>query len=169
VIEVDQKNITVGTVIISILALAAAGYSVTLLSARATNSPRVLSYDVRIDRFMQDNVSMSTDWTGNTFVVIGTIFPHGQIDKAAPVGKYTCFGSFTNSAGDDISVSILDITGVGQIILNGLEPGPFNVTYTGGIVGGTGQYVDAQGTYAQYSPNSSSTSYTLTITSTQAS
>lgn len=163
----NQKNITIGALLISVIALAVAGYSLNALTTRtAPKPPTVLVYDVKMVTFVQDNVSMTTDITGNTFVVVGSIFPQGQVDKTAPVGKYTCLGTDSSSAGEDISVQVMDITGVGQIILNGLEPAG-NATTTGAIVGGTGQYVGAQGTYTQhFDPSGVFLTNTLTITST---
>ncbi len=166
----NQKNVTIAALLVSLIALSVAVYSLNALTNRlAAKSPQVLTYDVKIVTFIVDKVSTTTDPTGNTFVVTGTIFPQGQVDKTAPVGNYTCFGTFSNKNGDDISVQILDITGAGEVILNGLEPGPVNVSYTGAIVGGTGHFADAQGTYAQFTPDGTILKYTLTITSTASS
>ena len=165
----NQKNIAIGALLVSVIALAVAGYSLNTLTTRlAAKASQVLVYDLKITNFIMGNVSMSTDPTGNTFFVAAVVYPQDQIDKTASVGTYTCDGTITNSAGDDIAMQILEITGQGMIILNGPELVGTG-TPTGPIVGGTGQFTGAQGTYTLVGLTDTTARYTLTITSTASS
>ena len=106
--------------LLGIIALALAGYSVYALTTQtAKKAPIVLNYEVKVLHFVESNNSRPV---GDTFVVTGLVFPQGQVDKVAPIGNYTSTGSFINKAGDDISLRIFDIKGMGQIFVSGLPP-----------------------------------------------
>ncbi len=158
-----QGKLAKATLLLVIIALAVAGYSVYALTTQtAKKAPLVLKYEVKVLNFVESNVSRPV---GDTFAVTGLVFPAGQLDKVAPIGNFTEFGTFINKAGDDMSLRILSIKGMGQIFVSGLGAAPADVVYTDAIVGGTGQFTGAQGTADSYY-HGYTLYYTITITST---
>ena len=145
VIYLREKSIAAGALVVSIIALVFAGYSVYAPSSRAPAAPTVLVYDVEFTDVFSVNPAGNSSTccsTGDTFYGEGNIFLQDQIDKAAPVGMVVWFGTFANSH-VSVTLAIFNITGKGEIITNGREdsaPGPPCGDLGGVIVGGTGQF-----------------------------
>ncbi len=162
----SQGKLAITALLLGIIALAVAGYSVYALTTQmAKKAPLVLKYDVKVLNFVESNSSRPV---GDTFVVTGLVFPQGQVDKVAPIGNYTSTGTFINKAGDDVSLQVLAIKGMGQIFVSGLEPAPPDVVFSDAVVGGTGEFAGAQGTADHYY-HGYDLFYTITITSTSTS
>ena len=81
-----------------------------------------------------------------------------------PIGNYTDFGTFINKVGDDLSLRIFDIKGVGEIFASGLGAAPPDVVFSNVIAGRTGQFTGAQGS-ADYNFHGYDLFFTITITS----
>jgi len=149
----SERSIALVAVLIAVVSLAVAGYSLNLvLTLTAPKPMREFLYEVKFTRFAVDNVSKTGNLTVDTFVITGVVYPFGQVDKAPSLGSYISYGTGSANITDNIAVSILTITGVGQQIMDGktLEPGAPNVTETGAVTGGTGQFTGVQGSYSEW-------------------
>jgi len=149
----SERNIALVAVLIAVVSLAVAGYSLNLvLTLTAPKPMKEFIYDVKITGFAVDNVSETGNLTGDTFVITGIVYPFDQVDKAPSLGSYISYGTNSANITDNIAVSILTITGVGQLVMEGkaLEPGAPNVTETGAVTGGTGQFLGVQGNYSEW-------------------
>jgi len=124
----------------------------------------VLIYDVKFTDVgsLNDADKSNSTSTGDTFYSEGKIFLKDQIDKAAPVGKVMWFGTFADSH-VVIAIAIFDITGKGEIIVNGRDDSAPGGDLGGVIVGGTGEFAGVRGTYAHIMFTDTTMRYTFMI------
>ena len=119
-----------------------------------------LTLEVALDLDSFDTVRTPVDpnpMPTGPFFVRGAVYPEGTLDSegdpggATSIGAFRCWGwTYDGSTGDAVVSQIFDVTGRGEIHVQGVEV----VDLTRAVTGGTGEFNNVRGEVTfQYFPN----------------